>query len=155
MIKFLPALVFCFFLSWSWLESQEKKFALHEIRVKEKRVVGDTSNEWILNAQDLVCLPDNALVVSDKLEYKLKKYDIYNKKIAEAWKRGGGEGEFRGPGPIGSSKNFIAVADFASPRVQFFSLNLEYVFTFWAPGPIFDLCFDREENLWLGLLSGR
>lgn len=125
------------------------------LRVKEKLVVGNRPEHWILNAQGVVRISNDAFVVSDKLDYKLKKFDMNGKIIAEVGKRGRGPGGFRGPGPLDSYKDIIAIADFASPRVQIFSSRLEYKSSFHAPGPVFDLCFDEEGNLWLGVLAGR
>ncbi len=136
-------------------EVQQTNGVLLTFGVKEKLVIGSRAEYWILNAQGVVRTSNNAFVVSDKLSYTLKKFDLNGKIIVEVGKRGGGPGEFRGPGPLDSYKDIIAVADFASPRVQIFSSSLEYQSSFYAPGPVFDLCFDQEGNLWLGVLEGR
>lgn len=136
-------------------EVQQTSNVLLPFRVKERLVIGKRPEHWILNAQGVVRISNNAFVVSDKLDYKLKKFDLNGKIIVEVGKRGKGPGEFRGPGPLDFYKDIIAVADFASPRVQIFSSSLEYKTSFRAPGPVFDLCFDEEGDLWLGVLTGR
>ena len=136
-------------------EVQQTNGVLLHFRVNEKFVIGNRPEYWILSAQGVVHTSNNAILVSDKLDYKLKKFDMNGKIIVEVGKRGRGPGEFRGPGPLDSYKDVIAVADFASPRVQIFSSSLEYKSGFHAPGPVFDLCSDQEGNLWLGVLAGR
>ena len=156
-------LLFCLLLCFphqqasnsSAFNSDPKNCSGRDFGVREVLVIGDKSDNWILNAHGISGLPDGSLLVSDKLDYKVKRFDRKGRKIAEVGKRGKGAGEFRGPGPIDVYNNIIAVADFASPRIQIFSSDLTHKSAFYAPGAVFDLNFDPEGYLWLGALTGQ
>lgn len=121
------------------------------VTLNEIQVFGNNPNALFLSAQGFSVLSDGSLVVSDKLDYKIKKFDPRGNLIIESGKRGKNQGEFHaGPGSIDSYGEVIAVADFASPRVQVFSSDLKHRSTFFARGAIFDLKFDSRGNLWLG-----
>lgn len=102
-------------------ESRTQKDA----RLSEVLVIGDKEDNWILNAQAVARLQDGALLISDKLSYCVKMFNDKGRKLKDFGKRGKDAGEFRGPGPISACKGLIAVADFASPRVQVFSETLK------------------------------
>lgn len=121
---------------------------------KEVLVFGEHKDSFILNAQGLTFLAKNNLVVTDKLDYSIKKFDSSGKKIQQVGKRGTGKGLFREPGPIDAYANLIAVADLASTRIQVFDTQLQHVREFSVPGAIFDLKFDRDGRLWIGALTG-
>ena len=145
----LASVLLLSFLNQANTGKREAKIILQQVEV-----FGDKLGVWLLNVQGLAFLPDGALVLSDKLDYKIKKFDKRGKLISQIGKRGKGKAEFRGPGPIDSYDGTIAVADFASPRIQIFSSDLQYRSTFYAPGPVFDLSFDGNGNLWVGAYTG-
>jgi len=124
------------------------------VQAKEILVIGKKSGQWILNAQGVVPAAGRSFIVSDKLDYKLKRFDRSGRIIAQAGKRGNGPGEFRAPGPIASYQDKLIVADFASPRVQVFTQGLEYRSMFYAPGPVVDMSTDNGGNIWIGALTG-
>lgn len=113
--------------------------------------IGDHITTWLSNVQCVAFLPDGSLIVSDKLDYQLKKIDRSGKLIAAVGQRVRNPGEFRGPGPIAWYPGMIAVADFSTPRIQIFTTEFRYQRTFHALGPVFDLCFDAQGNLWTGV----
>ncbi|MGC8898645.1 MAG: hypothetical protein ACP5ON_10500 [Bacteroidota bacterium] len=142
------ALLFPSFL-WQW-NTEKPEVTLEEITPFGNKVKGS-----IFSAYGIAFLPDQSIVVSDKLDYQLKKFDRFGNMVAAVGRRGKGPGEFSaGPGPIASYNRVIAAADFASPRVDIFSSDLKYQSTFYAQGPVFDLQFDAGGNLWVGALSG-
>jgi hypothetical protein len=125
------------------------------IRLEERIVLGESEESWILDARGIAIVEGDKIVISDKLDYRVKKFDCTGRKIAEAGRRGGGPGEFRGPGPVASGAGLLAIADFASARIQLFSSTLVYRSGFSAPAPAFDIAFDRGGYLWLAVLSSR
>lgn len=116
-------------------------------------IIGTTTESRFLGAQALGFCPDGSLVVSDKLAYKVMKFDRKGRRIAETGKRGTGAGEFRGPASISAYGNVIAVADFASPRIHLFSAGLQYQKTIVMPGAILEIQFDSRGDLWAALLQ--
>jgi len=113
--------------------------------------IGDDITTWLSNVQCISFLPDGSLIVSDKLDYQLKRLDKYGKLARAIGKRGSKPGEFRGPGPNSFHGGTIAVADFSSPRIQIFTDDFRYQYSFRALGPVFDLCFDARGDLWVGV----
>jgi hypothetical protein len=120
------------------------------VRLKEINSVG---GDYIYGAFGLCCLHDGSLLVTDKLDYRIKKIDVEGNLIKEVGKKGKGYGEFSGPSAIAVGNQCIAVADFQSPRVQLFSFDLEYLKEFYAPGPIINLAYDGNGELWIGILT--
>jgi sugar lactone lactonase YvrE len=100
-------------------------------------------------------LQDGGVIVSDKLSYQIKRFDRRGKLIWPFGKRGSGNGEFKGPGPIDHFKGTIAVSDFSSHRVQLFSEDMKFISSFMAAGPVFDLHFDAQGNIWVGAYTGK
>lgn len=125
-------------------------FSLHEVLT----VPVDSAGSLISN-QDIATLSDGSFLVSDRLDYKLKKFDRKGRFVRNVGRRGSGNAEFRGPGPLAATGTLIAVADHASSRIQFFSSDLVFRSSFHSIGPVFDLAFDGEGNLWAGILTGR
>lgn len=112
-----------------------------------------TLNYAFLGAQDLAICPDGSLLVSDKLDYRVLKFDRRGKLVAQIGRRGSGPGEFKGPGPIAANGDKIAVADFASHRIHLFANDLTFQTSFSVPGAILDLCFDAHGSLWVAILQ--
>ncbi len=125
-----------------------------EFNLKEKLIIGNNGNVWFLNARAVVQSDAGTLFVSDKLSYSVKKLDSKGRKIGEVGRRGGGPGEFRGPDRLDIFKDLIAIADFASPRIQIFDTSLKHLRTFYVKGVVFDISFDKDGNLWVGAMQG-
>lgn len=115
--------------------------------LRERAVIG--RNSWLLAIHGIAQLPDGGLLVSDKLDYRVKKFTADGRQTAAVGGRGKGPGQFQGPGPIDVHGSRIAVADFASSRIQYLSLDLRPLETFRAPGAVSDLCFDGLGRLWV------
>ena len=130
--------------------SSKSDCIIRYVRLKEIASVG---GDYIYGAFGLSCLPDGAILVTDKLDYKIKKIDVGGNLIKEVGKKGKGYGEFSGPSAIAVGNQCIAVADFQSPRVQLFSFDLVYLKEFYAPGPIINLAYDMNGELWIGILT--
>ena len=117
------------------------------VRLHGSAVIGKGS--WLLAVQDVAAMPDGGLLVSDKLDYRVKKFAADGKQVATVGGRGRGPGQFLGPGPIDCSKKRIAVADFASNRIQCFTCDFVYLRTLRVEGAVSDLCFDGSGRLWV------
>lgn len=123
------------------------------VTCKEMFVLGSQKNDWIMNAQDIANISQSGILVTDKLDYKVRYHNSQGKRIKEFGRKGKSDGEFRSPGELAAYKDRLVVADFASPRIQVFTKDFEYVITFYAPGPVFDMCFDGNGKLWVGALT--
>jgi hypothetical protein len=123
------------------------------IKQVKLKAIASVGGDHIYGAFGLSCLPDRSLLVTDKLDYKIKKIAIEGTLIKEIGKKGKGFGEFSGPSAISVGSQCIAVADFQSPRVQLFSLDLEFMKEFYVPGPIINLAYDGNGELWIGILT--
>ncbi|MBU2447251.1 MAG: hypothetical protein KJ666_16985 [Bacteroidetes bacterium] len=130
------------------LSKSENDFSL-----QEKLVIGNKEKNLLLEASSVVQASSGEILVSDKLNYSIKKFDNLGNKIVEVGKRGRANSEFRGPNALDVYKDIIAAADFASSRVQIFTIDFKHLKTFYAPGPIHDLAFDPNGKLWLGVLT--
>lgn len=135
--------------------AQRQDLPTENLSVREILTIPRQKKDWLVGVQDAVSLRDGSIIVSDKLDNKLKKFDSKGWLIKETGKRGKEAGEFRGPGPLSAWNDLIAVADYASSRIQLFTSDLEFKSALHAGGSIFDLCFDNEGYLWVGLLTGR
>jgi len=142
----------CFLMLFHFIYPQSTDRQVRNL--SEVLVIDERSRNYILNAYDVVQLNDGSFIVSDKLDYKLKKFDKNGKFVKETGKRGKGHGEFRGPSYLASFNDVVAVTDFSSNRVQMFTSDLQFKSNFNVPGTVLDLCFDSEGNLWVGLLGG-
>ncbi len=125
-----------------------------QIKLQEKLTIGNEKGNLIFEVHSIGHLQDGSLIISDKLDYKLKKINKFGKIVLQVGKRGKNPGEFtQGPSQIDVYKNIVAVAEFSSRRVHIFSDNLEYKSSFYAPDIVFRLKFDRDGNIWLGVVS--
>jgi hypothetical protein len=116
--------------------------------------LGLSPDDLFLGAHGIAFLHDGRMLVTDKLEYNIKCFDRNRRLAVSVGKRGARDGEFRGPGPIAASDTVVAVADFASRRVQLFSSSLKPRISFTTDTPVFDICFDAAGGLWIGKLPG-
>ncbi len=135
--------------------AQGQDLPTENLRVREILTIPRQKKDWLVGVQDAVSLRDGSIIVSDKLDNKLKKFDSKGRLVKETGKRGKGAGEFRGPGPLSVWNDLVAVVDYASSRIQVFTSDLQFKSALQAGGSIFDLCFDQEGYLWVGLLRGR
>ena len=117
-----------------------------------RSTIGLALDDLILGAYGIAFFPDARMLVADKLEYTLKCFGSDRHLAFSVGKKGTGDGEFRGPGPIAISDTLVAVADFASTRVQVFSSSLRPRFSFTTDTPVFDMCDDPAGGLWIGKL---
>lgn len=130
----------------------EGAVAALDLTVAQGLVIGKTRPEIILCAQGLAPLGEGRLVVTDRLDYRLKVFDSAGRLIARVGGRGKQDGTFRGPGPVDCSAYAVAVADFASGRIQLFSRSFHHMKTLDVPGSVSDLCFDLGGTLWVSII---
>jgi len=121
---------------------------IQPIKIREMNIIGENQ---IYGAYGITCLADKSLIVTDKLDYKIKQFDSNGKLLREIGKKGRGPSKFSGPYVIAAGKKNIAVADFQSPRVQMFSFDLTYIDEFYAPAPIINLAYDKNDDLWIAM----
>jgi hypothetical protein len=115
--------------------------------LKQSGVIGRDAG--LLAVQGVAALPDGAVLVADKLDYRVKKFAASGEQRGAVGGRGKGPGLFQGPGPLDRHGNRIAVADFATGRVQYLRTDLTPIAQFEVPGAVSDLCFDGAGNLWV------
>ncbi len=120
------------------------------VTVREISSYNGGRNESFLDIEGAAFHTDGSLYVSDKLGYHVVHLAPDGTVIAQTGGRGSSPGRFMGPGPISCARKLVAVADFASSRVQLFSCTLEYVTGFSFPGPVFDMHHDPKGGLWIG-----
>ena len=92
---------------------------------------------------------DGSCVVSDKLAGTIVLLDSTGRLRKEAGTRGAAAGISGGPAPVDCHGDVIAVADFASTRVQTFSRALQHLGEFQSEGAVMDLRFAPDGTLWL------
>ncbi len=115
------------------------------------RSIGDTI---FFGIYDFDFHPDGSLIVTDKLDYKVKHISGTEKILNEIGKKGRNKGEFfTGPFLCAVGKSHIAIADYSSPRIQIFTRTLQYISEFRVNGIVIDMEFDSKENLWIGTIT--
>ncbi|MGB2957398.1 MAG: hypothetical protein WBG01_18320 [Bacteroidota bacterium] len=92
---------------------------------------------------------DGSFVVSDRMSYTLTRLNNSGTLLARTGSRGTAPGEFRSPGPLDCFHDRLAVADFASTRIQVFGRDLTHRTTFISKGGVVDLHYDPEGGLWV------
>jgi WD40 repeat protein len=92
---------------------------------------------------------DGSIVVSDRMGYGLTRLDSKGTLLARAGSRGTAPGEFRSPGPLSCFGDRLAIADFASTRVQVFGWDLKHRTTLTSAGAVVDLHYDAHGGLWI------
>jgi hypothetical protein len=121
--------------------------------LKQSAILGRGSS--LLSVQGLAPLPGGGLLVADRLDYRVKQLSPAGVQVRTVGGRGRGPGQFQGPGPIDVHGNRVAVADYASNRIQFFDPALVPRATVTVEGAVSDLCFDGAGNLWVAAVTMR
>jgi len=125
-------------------QTDQQRVTLHEAAQY------DSSNGTMFVApESLSGWADGSLVISDRLQYTITRLNGSGKLLTQAGSRGTGPGQFRSPGSLDCFQDRIAVADFASTRVQVFSRNLAHRLTFQSSGAVIDLRYDPHGTLWI------
>lgn len=128
----------------------EQLKVLSTLSIKE---LSSYRGDFLYSVFGIVAMADGSFFVTDKLDFKVKHIDARGKLLKEIGRKGRAHGEFTGPGAITGGKQTLAVADFQSPRVQIFTHDLQFISEFYAPGPIINLQYDADDNLWIGILT--
>ena len=139
-----------FLSAFSLLGASTRQDPLLALAAKE---VATYTGDFLYSVFGLLVQSDGSFYVSDKLDFKVKHIDAKGKLIGEVGKKGRGRGEFVGPYIIVGGKQGIAVADLQSPRAQLFTYDLKFLNEIFAPGPIMDMRFDSDDNLWIAVLT--
>jgi hypothetical protein len=121
-------------------------------RIEFVRAIEGSEEAPLLCIQGFAPLPRGCLLVSDRLDYRLKVLGSGGGVLLKAGGRGRGAGKFLGPGPVDWSKKGIAAAEFASSTIQTFSTSLVHQTLFQVPGTVADLRCDAAGNVWSVLL---
>ena len=109
----------------------------------------DGGGGLFLDIEGAAVLEDGSWYAADKLGYRVYRLSPAGAVTAQAGRRGKRLGEFEGPGPVAARGGVVAVADFAGRRIQRLSAGLRPEQLFEAPGPVFDMEFDRAGRLWV------
>jgi hypothetical protein len=117
------------------------------------RSVGPDQGAIFLQIEGISGWEDGCCMVSDRLACTIALIDENGHIAGEAGTRGAGP--CAGPASIDCHDNLVAVADFASPRVQLFSRELTHRGTFQSEGPVIDLRFAPDGTLWLSAHTRR
>jgi hypothetical protein len=116
--------------------------------------VGTPGGGQFLSVMGIAAMEDGFLMVSDKLSNALIQLSNNGQIKGRLQKRGSLPGTFNGPGPVACWRKLVAVADFASNRIQLIGSDLNPVGEFHTAGSIFTMAFDEEGHLWVGALRG-
>lgn len=125
--------------------------AAGEGELKQVAILGRGTR--LLALQGLALLPDGSVLVSDKLDYRVKKLSPAGAQVASVGGRGTEPGQFQGPGPIDCRGDRIAVADHAANRIQILKGDFTPLATLKIDGAVSDLCFDGAGNLWVAAVT--
>jgi hypothetical protein len=122
-------------------------FAMMAPEAEFLRTVGPETGAIFLQIEGIAGWADGSCVVSDRLAGCIALIDPSGKLITEASTRTADHPS--GPACIDSHDTLVAVADFASTRVQLFSRQLRPLAEFHSEGAVVDLCFADGGTLWL------
>ena len=114
--------------------------------------VGMNSETPLLSVMGIAFTEDGSLIVSDKLAHALTRIDREGHVALTRQKKGTEPGAFSGPGPVAVWNDVVAVADFASGRIQLLTLDFVPLREVQVSGSVFSLAFDDDGNLWVGAL---
>jgi hypothetical protein len=114
--------------------------------------IGSSNDNLLLGAFGVAGLRRQRIVVSDKLEHKVKIFDRTGRLMGMTGHRGKNSGAFCSPGPLAARDSIFAVGDFESARVQVITDAGTVVSDFSMETPVFDLAFDPSGRLWIGTL---
>jgi hypothetical protein len=93
-----------------------------------------------LQVGDAAFEEDGSIIVSDRDDFLLYRFDAAGHFVAEAGREGEGPGEFlRGPFCLSIGFDTLCVADFTTATVHVFDGHLRYLRRFRAPCPVWDL----------------
>lgn len=123
--------------------------------LKEIAVAGADAKEIIMNAQKISFSKSGSIYLTDKIYCRLNIYDKNLNQISSIGKKGKSLGEFKAPSQITTNEKYVVVSDFASSRVQVFNSNNKPLYIFYTDGPIFDMAFDRNGFLLIGVYTGQ
>lgn len=110
--------------------------------------------EAFLSVMGIAPASDGSILVSDKLANSLICIGSDRHVKRKLQRKGKTPGALNGPGLVAVSDTQLAVADFASERIQIFTMDLMPVAEIRAVGPVFSMAFDEKGFLWVGAMRG-
>lgn len=129
-------------------------FQGNDITLKQLLEIGNNKETILLKVTSVDESLDGYIFVVDEQAYAIKKFDHKGRLVGEYNKINAGDYKFKKrPYLIDVSNEFVAVAEFNSPRVLIFSKDLVYKKTIYAKGFIFSIDFDHMGNLWVGAIQ--
>lgn len=102
--------------------------------------------------QDIYTGINNSIVISDKLDYRIKVFDQKGKLLKVTGKRGQGPNEYVfGPADIAFSKELkrYAVLDHTSHLINLYDSDLNYIKTIKHEKPVTSVTYDKRGLLWV------
>ena len=116
----LFSILFCAQLLFVWAEHPFK------IYLEEVLSIGTLDDNTLFQWVDVVATPDDAIFVTDALDYSIKLFDGKGNFLKKAGRKGRGPGEFSAIRLMDSSEMFLYVTDQYIPGIQVFDKNLNY-----------------------------
>lgn len=118
--------------------------------LEKKLVINKASDTLLFQISGITANAKGEIYISDKLDYKIKKFNVHGNLLTYKGKRGDGPGEFKlGPSNITCDLKYykIAVIDQTTQVVKLFNENLIFNKSIFIPKNVADIEFDGSGNL--------
>lgn len=123
------------------------------ITLTQVLTIGDSSGSIFTQVGDIVVNKKGSIYVTDRYQFKVKKFDSFGIFQKEYGKRGKGASEFQvGPGRIALSEGVLAVSDLGTSRIVLLTEDFTNIKEMIAAAPIVDLAFNSSGNVFCSVL---
>lgn len=123
------------------------------ITLTQVLTIGDSSGSTFTQIGDVVVNKKGSIYVTDRFQYRVKKFDSFGTFQKEYGKRGRGESEFQvGPGRIALNKAMLAISDLGTSRIVLLTEELAGIEEMSAAAPIVDLAFNKNGDIFCSVL---
>lgn len=116
--------------------------------------IESTAQELLLQIDDIQVLNNDEILLADNLDLSIKIYSkegLLKKKLTNNEIK---DPNYKFPFKIAKSDNYLAVVGYNTPYVFILSSEYKYLRTIKTKGLIFNIGFDKEENIWIGVNTG-
>ena len=126
----------------------------NKIALTEILTIGDTLGSTFSEVGDIAIDGQENIYVTDRYQFKIKKFSQNGNLLAEYGKRGKGVGEFQsGPARIELSDNLVAVSDVGTAKIVLLTKDLHPIGDFNTVGPIVDIAQFQGDHMWCSVLT--